>query len=70
MFVRSPVRFDEVDASEDDWRRYEAEWLEAEAERARDAATETPCAPEDTSGSPAAVDEAGVPRVAPARRPT
>ncbi len=60
MFVRSPVRFDGVDAGEDDWQRYEAEWLEAEAERARDAASETACAPDDTSGSPAA-DEAAAP---------
>ena len=60
MFVRSPVRFDGVDASEDDWQRYEAEWLEAEARRARDAASETPCAPDDSSGSPAAADEAAV----------
>ena len=60
VFVRSPVRFDGVDAGEDDWQRYEAEWLEAEAERARDAASETPCAPGDSSGSPAAADEAAV----------
>ena len=65
VFVRSPVRFNGVDAGEDDWQRYEAEWLEAEAERARDAASETPCAPEDTSGSPAAVDEAAVPSPSP-----
>ena len=60
VFVRSPVRFDGVDASENDWQRYEAEWLEAEARRARDAASETPCAPDDSSGSPAAADEAAV----------
>ncbi|MCY4508787.1 MAG: hypothetical protein OXG35_17800, partial [Acidobacteria bacterium] len=60
VFVRSPVRFNGVDAGEDDWRRYEAEWLEAEAGRARDAAAETPCAADDPSGSPAAVDEAAV----------
>ena len=61
VFVRSPVRFNGVDAGEDDWRRYEAEWLEAEAERARDAASEAPCARDDISGSPAAVEEAAVP---------
>lgn len=58
VFVRSPVRFDGVDAGEDDWRRYEAEWLAAEAERARDAASGTPCAPGDSSGPPAAAAEA------------
>ena len=61
VFVRSPVRFDGVDAGEDDWRRYEAEWLEAEAERARDAASGTPCEPDDSSGSQAAADETAVP---------
>ena len=65
VFVRSPVRFNGVDAGEDDWQRYEAEWLEAEAERARDAASGTPCAPDDTSGSPPAVDEAAVPSPSP-----
>ena len=65
VFVRSPVRFDGVDAGEDDWRRYEAEWLEAEAERARDAASETPCEPDDASGSPPAADEAAVPSPSP-----
>lgn len=43
VFVRSPVRIDGVAASETDWRRYEADWLEAEAERAREAASGTPC---------------------------
>lgn len=43
VFVRSPVRIEGVAASETDWRRYEADWLEAEAERARDAASGTPC---------------------------
>ena len=47
VFVRSPVRFDGVDAGEDDWQRYEAEWLEAEAERAREAASGPPCAAGD-----------------------
>ena len=61
VFVRSPVRFDGVDAGEDDWRRYEAEWMEAEAERARDAASETPCAPNDSLGSPAAADGVAAP---------
>ena len=65
VFVRSPVRFNGVDADEDDWQQYEAEWLEAEAERARDAASEAPCAPDDTSGSPPAVDEAAVPSPSP-----
>ena len=65
VFVRSPVRFNGVDAGEDDWQQYEAEWLEAEAERARDAASEAPCAPDDTSGSPPAVDEAAVPSPSP-----
>ena len=65
VFVRSPVRFDGVDASEDDWQRYEAEWLEAEARRARDAASETPCAPDDSAGSPAAADEAAAPSPSP-----
>ena len=58
VFVRSPVRFDGVDAGEDDWQRYEAEWLEAEAERAREAASGTPCAPGDSSGPRAAADGA------------
>ena len=44
VFVRSPVRIDGVTPSEADWRRYEADWLEGEAQRARDAA-ENPCAP-------------------------
>lgn len=44
VFVRSPVRIDGVTPSESDWRRYEADWLEDEAQRARDAA-ENPCAP-------------------------
>ena len=44
MFVRSPVRIDGVTPTEADWRRYEADWLEAEARRAREAA-ENPCAP-------------------------
>ena len=65
VFVRSPVRFDGVDAGEDDWRRYEAEWLEAEAERARDAAAGTPCAPDDPPGSPVAADGAAVPSPSP-----
>ena len=44
VFVRSPVRIDGVTPSEVDWRRYEADWLEDEAKRARHAA-ENPCAP-------------------------
>jgi len=44
VFVRSPVRIDGVTPSEADWRRYEADWLEDEARRARDA-SENPCAP-------------------------
>jgi hypothetical protein len=45
VFVRSPVRIDGVTPSDADWRRYETEWLEAEARRARDArdALENPC---------------------------
>ena len=43
VFVRSPVRIDGVTPSEADWRRYEADWLEAEAQRAREA-SDSPCA--------------------------
>ena len=43
VFVRSPVRIDGVTPSEADWRRYEADWLEAEAQRAREA-SDNPCA--------------------------
>ena len=43
VFVRSPVRIDGVAPSEADWRRYEADWLEDEARRARNA--------RDTSGN-------------------
>ena len=62
VFVRSAVRIDGVDAGEDDWRRYEAEWLEAEESRARKAlaASGTPCGPRGSPASPAAADEAGV----------
>ena len=47
VFVRSPVRIDGVAPSEADWRRYETDWLEAEARRARNHrdASENPCAP-------------------------
>ncbi len=58
VFVRSPVRFDGVDAGEDDWQRYEAEWLAAEAERAREAASGTPCVPGGSPGTPAGADGA------------
>ena len=44
VFVRSPVRIDGIAPSEADWRRYEAEWLEAEARRARRDASGDPCA--------------------------
>ncbi len=44
VFVRSPVRIDGVTPSEADWRRYEADWLEAEARRARNRDDENPCA--------------------------
>ena len=46
VFVRSPVRIDGITPSEADWRRYEADWLEAEARRARNAGdtSENPCA--------------------------
>ncbi len=62
VFVQSPVRIDGVDVGEDDWRRYEAEWLEAEETRAREAlaAAESPCAPDGSPAPPAAADEAGV----------
>ena len=53
VFVRSPVRIDGVTPSEADWRRYEAEWLEDEARRARDAA-ENPCAPGRATETPPA----------------
>ena len=45
VFVRSPVRIDGVAPNEADWRRYEADWLEAEAQRARhrDDSSENPC---------------------------
>ena len=54
VFVRSPVRFDGIAASEADWQRYEADWLEAEARRARSAlaVSETPCAEGDTPEPP------------------
>ena len=46
VFVRSPVRIDGVTPGEADWRRYEAEWMEDEARRARNLrdASENPCA--------------------------
>ena len=68
VFVRSPVRFDGVDASEEDWRRYEADWLDAEATRAREAlaASETPCAPDASPAMPTAADEAVVQSPSPA----
>ena len=54
VFVRSPVRIDGIAPSETDWRRYEADWLEAEAERARNArdASEDPCAQGDDTPEP------------------
>ena len=65
VFVRSPVRIEGVVASESDWRRYEADWLEAEAERAREAAAGTPCET-DEGTAPPTTDGAGV---EPAPRP-
>lgn len=59
VFVRSPVRIDGVAASETDWRRYEADWLEAEAERAREAAAGTPCGTGDGTAPAAGADGAG-----------
>ena len=54
VYVRSPVRVDGVTVSEGDWRRYEADWLEAEVERGRDAVStaESPCVPDGTAASP------------------
>ena len=54
VFVRSPVRIDGVTPSEADWRRYESDWLEAEAGRARDHgdASENPCASDGATGPP------------------
>ena len=54
VFVRSPVRIDGIAASEADWQRYEADWLEAEARRARNAlaGSETQCAEGDTPEPP------------------
>ena len=51
VFVRSPVRIDGIAPSETDWRRYEANWLEAEAERARNAraASEDQCVQGDNT---------------------
>ena len=45
VFVRSPVRRDGVTVGEADWRRYEADWLEAEVRRARHRSdvSENPC---------------------------
>ena len=55
VFVRSPVRIDGVTPSEADWRRYEADWLEGEARRARDA-SENPCAPGRAAEPPPQAD--------------
>ena len=62
VFVRSPVRIDGVDVGEGDWRRYEAEWLEAEESRAREAlaASGMPCGPGGSPASLPAAAEAGV----------
>ena len=59
VFVRSPVRIDGVTPGEADWRRYEAEWMEAEAQRARNArdAAETPCASDGSSEPPTAAED-------------
>ncbi len=58
VFVRSPVRIDGVTPSEADWRRYEAEWLEAEAQRARNRrdASENACAPGGATEPPPRAD--------------
>ena len=49
VFVRSPVRIDGIAPSETEWRRYEADWLEAEGERTRNARdpSEDQCVPSD-----------------------
>ena len=54
VFVRSPVRIDGVVPSEADWRRYEADWLEAEAGRTRDrrGSSEDPCMQGDDAPEP------------------
>ena len=61
VFVRSPVRIDGIAASEADWQRYEADWLEAETQRARNALApaEAPCAPDGSPSPPAAASGAG-----------
>ena len=58
VFVRSPLRIDGIAASEADWQRYEADWLEAEGRRARSAlaASETPCAESNTPEPPTQAD--------------
>ena len=61
VFVRSPVRIEGVVASESDWRRYEADWLEAEAERARDAASGTPCETDGGTAPPTTEGAGGEP---------
>ena len=56
--MRSPVRIDGIAASEADWERYEADWLEAEARRADKAlaAYETPCSQQNTPEPPILAD--------------
>lgn len=58
VFVRSPVRIDGVTPSEADWRRYEADWLEDEARRARNLrdASGNPCAPGGAAETPPPAD--------------
>ncbi len=54
VFVRSPVRIDGVATSEAEWRRYEVDWLAAEARRAGDASA--PAAGWCAAGAGAASD--------------
>ena len=60
VFVRSPVRFDGIAPSETDWRRHEADWLEAEVRRARNLrdASEDPCAQGGATDPPRQADGA------------
>lgn len=52
VFVRSPVRFDGVPLSDEERRRYEAEWLEQELERDRNPDAEAPGAHPGTPATP------------------
>jgi len=56
-FVRSPVRFDGVALSEDERRKYEREYLERDAQRAKEhAAKEGAAAPLPAGGAPSEAD--------------